>query len=133
MKLSEFYRYFFLKNFEICKIQIYLCITHKGNDKETLIRMISQSNRSNLMKRVDGRKGDYRRAAQIYLESTGISIGSKYLYYFLRGERKVNGTGRHLALNMFEAIAKAVNEREMNERAANEKAAQAGSVESVAA
>ncbi len=79
-------------------------------------KMISQEEREALRARIDG-DTDYKAAAILYHVYTERTITEKYLYKFLRGERKVYGKKEdgHDPVKMYEALVEAVLCREAKE------------------
>lgn len=75
--------------------------------------MISQSERSELLEKVNG-DTDYKMAAIIYERKTGKKIFYRYFYKFLSGERKITGKkpGSHQPLTMYASVVEAIAARE---------------------
>lgn len=64
------------------------------------------------------RPGDLKRAVNIYENSNKRKIHITAFYKFLTGERPFHGrkTGAHNPLSIFEAITRAIQERQQRER-----------------
>jgi hypothetical protein len=109
---------------QMIETRIYLCliIRHttnpdaKEHKKLKIQTMIDQSARDLLLQKAI--RQDWDRAAQIYARKNSRTIYPRYLEKFLRGQRNPTGRkrGAHQPLDMFDAIATAIAEREEAER-----------------